>query len=53
MPPSSSAPNAADAPLRPGLVLGWSVFFVAVVAGLVAALWYGPSVPVLLDVLTP
>ncbi len=53
MPQPSSASRTADAPLRPRLVLGWSLFFVAVVVGLVAAIWFGPSVPVLLDVLSP
>lgn len=52
MPQPSSPFRSADAPLRPRLVLGWSLFFVAVVVGLGAALWLGPSVPVLLDVLS-
>lgn len=45
--------QTADAPLRPRLVLGWSLFYVFVFIGLGAALWVGRSVPVLLDVMAP
>ncbi len=43
----------ADAPLRPRLVLGWSLFFVFALVGSGLAIWLGPSVPVLLDVMVP
>ncbi|MBX7118019.1 MAG: hypothetical protein K1X31_03360 [Gemmatimonadaceae bacterium] len=49
MPPRPSQPTPADAPLRPRLVLGWSLFFVFAVLGLGLAFWRGPAVPVLLD----
>lgn len=45
--------QTADAPLRPRLVVGWSLFYVFVFVGIGAALWLGPSVPVLLDVMSP
>lgn len=45
--------QTAGAPLRRRLVLGWSLFFVFFLAGLVAAFWVGRAVPVLLDVMAP
>jgi len=47
---SSSSPPA-EAPLRLRLVLGWSLFFVLVVLGIVYAFWHGPATPVLRDVM--
>jgi hypothetical protein len=45
--------QTADRPLRPSLVLGWSLLFVFVFVGLGAAIWSGRAVPILLDVMAP
>ena len=45
--------QTADTPLRPRLVIAWSLFFVFVFGGLGAALWSGRAVPVLHDVMNP
>lgn len=42
-------PSQPDAPLRPRLVAGWSVFFGLVIVGLGLFLFRGRAVPVLLD----
>ncbi len=53
MPKNPPRLQTADAPLRPRLVVGWSLFYVFVFIGIGAALWVGRAVPVLLDVMTP
>ncbi|MBP7551103.1 MAG: hypothetical protein KA761_12515 [Gemmatimonadaceae bacterium] len=45
--------QTADTPLRPRLVLGWSLLYVFVFVGLGAAIWRGRAVPVLLDMMSP
>jgi hypothetical protein len=53
MPKRSPFLSSTDAPLAKGLVIGWGVFMLFVVVGVVIALRLSGSSPILLGVTTP